>query len=173
MIHTSKASPPPPVDCAQVLARYPVQSYKEQRSTCPSTKQSHHVIQNSHFQSPRGKNVPGVCPGYSEDDAPCIPLGNGTNPRKEHGRVSKMQKADGKRYRNRGKNPTYPEARADAKKQLTATPKPGLSDEEAECILVKVDEYFEKTCGPTAGKQLRSPGQRTKWKPDTKKKGTW
>ena len=76
--------------------------------------------------------------------------------------MSKMQKADGKRYRNRGKNPTYPEARADAKKQLTATPKPGLSDEEAECILVQVDEYFQKTCGPTAGKQLRSPGQRTK-----------
>jgi hypothetical protein len=80
-----------------------------------------------------------------------------------------MQKADGKRYRRRGKNPTYEEARADAKGQLTAKPKPGLSDEEAECILVKVDEYFEKACAPLAGKQLRSPGQRTKWKPDVKK----
>lgn len=50
-----------------------------------------------------------------------------------------MQKAAAKDYRARDANPSYAEARQDAKDQLMATPKPGLSDAEAECTLVKVD----------------------------------
>ncbi len=161
-------APGAPADCEQVLVRYPVESYKDQKKKKGGVykgKQSHHVIQNSHFQKPRGTTIKEICPGYTEDEAPCIPLLNGTNPKTEHGRASKMQKADAKRYRNRGTNPTYEEARGDAKKQLAAKPKPGLSDDEAECILVKVDKYFEKACGGTAGKQLRPPGQKGAWKP--------
>lgn len=169
MIHASSMSPGQKVDCTKVLKRYPVERYGDQKSKNTGTykgKQSHHVIQNSHFQKPRGKTIAGICKNYTEDDAPCIPLLDGTNPKTEHGRVSKMQKADGKRYRARSSNPTYAEARQDAKKQLTAKPKPGLSAPEAECVLKKVDAAFKKMCGTQISKQqLRAPGSRKTWKP--------
>ena len=167
-----KLSPTPPVDCDKVYEKYPVESYDEQKSKGSGVyrgKQSHHVIQNSHFQKPRGTTITEICPGYTEGGAPCIPLSNGTNTRTEHGRVSKMQKADGKRYRDRlkkkgGKNPTYSEAREDAKKQLMAKPKPGLTENDAECILIKVDEYFKEACKPKGNPELRAPSQRSIWK---------
>lgn len=172
MIHASKQSPTPPVDCEEVKKRYPVERYGDQKKKSTGVykgKQSHHVIQNSHFQKPRGTTIKGICPNYSEDDAPCIPLLDGTNPKTEHGRVSKMQKADAKRYRAQAKNPTYADARQDAKNQLTAKPKPGLNDAEAECVLVEVDTQFSKMCGePMNERQLRAPGERSNWKPDRK-----
>lgn len=157
------------VDCDEVKQRYPVEPYSEQRSKSGGVyegKQSHHVIQNSHFQKPRRTTLQEICPGYTEGAAPCIPLEDDTDVTTEHGIASQMQKADGKRYRDRGTNPTYQEARADAKKQLTADPGPGLSEEEAECILVEVDKQFKQMCGDMAGKQLRPPGQRAPWTPD-------
>lgn len=168
-VETDSQAPSAETDCKEVLEKYPVETYKEQKNKKTGVyrgKQSHHVIQNSHFQKPRGTTIKGICPGYTEDDAPCIPLSNGTNTKTEHGRVSKMQKADGKRYRSSGKNPTYKEARQDAKNQLMAKPKPGLSGPQADCILVKVDEKFKQMCGNMGGKQLRSPGEKGKWKPN-------
>ncbi|MEE2732363.1 MAG: DUF4150 domain-containing protein [Pseudomonadota bacterium] len=170
-------APPVQVDCEKVLFEYPVKPHSEQQKDCKALKQetgvekqSHHVIQNSHFQKPRGTTIKAICPGYEENDAPCIALLDGTDVSTEHGRVSRMQKADAKRYRDRGKNPTYAEARQDAKNQLTEKkPGPGLKEEEAECILKEVDKYFEEKCGGTADKQLRPPGQRSAWKPDIKK----
>ncbi len=161
MKHLGKMKPAK-VDCEEVRLRYPVEPYKDQKDKKTGVykgKQSHHVIQNAHFQFPRGTTVKSICANYEENDAPCIPLSDGTNTRTEHGRVSKMQKAAAKEYRARDANPTYEEARQDAKDQLMATPKPGLSDAEAECILVKVDEYFDKAC-PSMG-ALRKPGSRS------------
>jgi len=44
---------------------------------------------------------------------------------------------------------------------MAADPGPALSDEEAECILIKVDEYFEKACGGMGDNlKLRAPGLR-------------
>lgn len=172
--YTDSMSMPPPVDCEKVKERYPVEPYNEQRKKTGATyegKQSHHVIQNAHFQKPRGTTIKEICPGYSEGAAPCISLEDGTDTNTEHGRVSQMQKADAKRYRDRGTNPTYPEARADAQNQLAAKPKPGLSKDEAECILKEVDKQFEKMCNGTGGKQLRPPGQRGTWKPDVPASG--
>jgi hypothetical protein len=172
VIHKAKPKPPPKVDCKQVLAKYPVETYAEQKGKKGGVyqgAQSHHVIQNCHFQKPRGTTVKGICPDYTEASAPCIPLDDGTDPASEHGRISNMQKADGVKYRKSGKNPTYPQARQDAKEQLTAKPEPGLKEEEAECILVKVDEHFEKICPGIKGKQLRTPRERGTWKPDIKR----
>lgn len=167
----------PPVDCDEVKVRFPVESYNEQKKKKGPPYdgcQSHHVIQNSHFQYPRRTNLPEICPGYSVGAAPCIPLDDGPDTSTAHGRTSQTQKADAKShqkaYRDDGKSPTYKDARNDAKKQLTAKdPGPGLSDEEAECILVEVDKKFKEMC-PEGMKdpskfKLRPPGQRGKGLP--------
>jgi hypothetical protein len=174
MVEMESMTVPPPVDCAQVLAKFPVEPYDEQKKKTGeggtgvyANAQSHHIIQNSHFQYPRTKTLKEICPGYEEGDAPCIPLDDKSDVTTAHGLVSQMQKADATAYRatlkETGASPTYTQARADAKKQLMA-PKPGpaLKDEEAECILVKVDEYFKKACGGKTGDGLkvRAPGQR-------------
>lgn len=157
------------IDCKKVLKKYPVQSYNDQKGDLPDDFQSHHIIQNSHFQYPRGTTVKEVCAGYTEGDAPCIGLLGDTDPKTPHGKVSKMQKADAKRYRQRlregGKNPSYKEARADAKKQLMAkNPGPGLTGQEAECVLKEVDKKFREMCKKKSmsDAQLRAPGQRGK-----------
>lgn len=157
------------IDCKKVLKKYPVQSYSDQAGDLPKNFQSHHVIQNSHFQYPRGTTVTEICAGYTEGDAPCIGLLGDTDPKTPHGKVSKMQKADAKSYRKRvregGANPTYKEARADAKKQLMAkNPGPGLTAGEAECVLKAVDKKFREMCKKKSmsDTQLRAPGQRGK-----------
>jgi hypothetical protein len=165
------------VDCEAVLMKFPVEPYDEQKKKKGPPYdgcQSHHVIQNSHFQYPRGETLAEICPGYSEGKAPCIPLEDGTDTSTAHGRVSQMQKADAKShrkaYRETGKSPSYDDARADAKKQLTdKDPGPALSEDEAECILLEVDKIFEEMCEDgmkdTSNFKLRPPGQRGKGLP--------
>ena len=155
--------------CKKTLKEHPVQSYDDQKGDAEEGFQSHHVVQNSHFQYPRGTTIKEICSGYSEGAAPCILLEGGTNPKTPHGAVSKIQKADAKRYRDRvkqgGKNPAYREARKDAKKQLMAkNPGPGLTAAEAECILKEVDKMMRQMCKKKsmADQQLRAPGQRGK-----------
>jgi hypothetical protein len=181
MVEAESMSPTPPADCAEVLKKYPVEPYDEQKNEDDGIykgAQSHHVIQNSHFQYPRGETLQEICPGYKEGEAPCIPLDDGTDPNTAHGRVSQMQKADGKRYRQRyreeGISPTYTEARADAKKQLTSPkPGPGLKDDEAECVLNEVDNYFREKCGGKKGDdlKLRPPGEKGEGLPKTSGSG--
>jgi len=159
-------------DCTEIKQKYPVESYDDQKNKKGGVykgKQAHHVIQNALFQKPRGTTLTDICPSYTEGGAPCIPLSDGTNVRTEHGRVSKMQKKASKAMRDKKENPTYEDARKDAKDQLMAKPKPGMSDEEAECILKEVDKYYEKIGAKKPGKQLRAPGQRSKWKPTVPK----
>nr|WP_239578235.1 DUF4150 domain-containing protein [Archangium primigenium] len=165
--------------CSEVLARYPVESYKDQKGKTEGVHagaQSHHVIQNAHFQVGRGSGKPstvaGGCPNYTEDAAPCIPLKDGTDITTEHGWVSRMQKDRARSYRERykesGMNVTYKEARQDAQAQLCAPdPGPGLTREEAECILIEVDRKFIEICGGTGNLELRPPGRRGEWKLST------
>jgi len=170
-LNAAKPAQPEKV-CDEIKKDYPVQPYKDQRKECTKGgkhegKQSHHVIQNAHFQQPRGTTIKDVCPGYEEGDAPCIPLDDGTDTSTEHGNVSNQQKADAKRHRNNakdtGKNPTYDDARKDAKEQLKKDP-PGLTEQQAECILIEVDKYFRDVCGGKANPEVRPPGQRSKFK---------
>lgn len=171
--YLSGADLPAGYDCGPALAAHPVESYKDQEKKCgPNGKgvyngcQSHHVIQNSHFQYPRGTTIKDICPGYSEGEAPCIPLTDGPKKEFSHGAVSAMQKADGKVYQDRfkanGSRPSYQQARADAKSQLTKPePGPNLSPADAECILQEVDKKFAKMCGKGADTlALRPPGIR-------------
>lgn len=160
-------------NCSEVLTRFPVESYGEQKKKSDGVykgAQSHHVIMNAHFQKPRGVTVVN-CPGYSEDAAPCIPLDDGTDPSTAHGRVSRMQKARMRFYRQRykqhGTNVSYAEARQDSMDQLTEpSPGPGLTREEAECILIEVDRKMVAMCGGTGDLVLRPPG-RSGWTPPT------
>ena len=166
----------PGVDCELVLKKCPVESYDEQKSKKGPPYdgcQSHHVIQNSHFQYPRGTTLKEICPGYTEGEAPCIPLEDGTDTNTAHGRTSQLQKADATRYRDeykKGKSPTFADARADAKRQLTEKPPgPGLSDGESECVLKVVDQKFEDMCkkgmaDPSSFK-VRPPGLQGKGLP--------
>src|SRR5262249_35111673 len=68
MVQVEMMSPAPPVDCEQVKAKYPIESYDEQKKKCEQGGagvykgcQSHHVIQNAHFQEPRGTTVKEIC----------------------------------------------------------------------------------------------------------------
>lgn len=180
-VHPDSQAIPEEIDCEKVLETHPVLSHKDQQARCKAIKaktgvefQSHHVIQNSHFQYPRLTTLKEICPGYSEEAAPCIALEDGPDTSTPHGRVSQMQKADGKRhranYRENNKSPTYQDARSDAKKQLTAKkPGPGLSDGEADCILAEVDKQFNEMCEKGMKDQskfnLRPPGQKGKGLP--------
>ena len=157
------------IDCKKVLKKYPVQSYDDQKGDLPPNYQSHHIIQNSHFQYPRGTTVTEICAGYTEGAAPCIGLLGDTDPNTPHGAVSQDQKAVAKAYRKRlrekGTNPSFKEARADAKKQLMKkNPGPGLTAAEAECVLKEVDKKFREMCKKKSmsDTQLRAPGQRGK-----------
>lgn len=166
---------PKPDDCTEANAKTPVQSYDEQAPTLPKGTQSHHVIQNSHFQYPRKTTLTEICPGYSEGAAPCIGLVGGSDVTTPHGAVSRMQKTDGTRYREAykgtpSKSPTYADARKDAKGQLQAKdPGPGLTEHEAECVMKEVDKKFEEMCpGSTTNSsnfKLRPPGQHGKGLP--------
>jgi hypothetical protein len=162
--------------CAEILARYPVESYKDQTKKMKdgmyAGAQSHHVIQNAYFQVGRRTTVAGGCPNYTKEAAPCIPLEDGRDPTTMHGWVSRMQKKREAFYTQRhiatGKNVTYQEARQDAQAQLCAPdPGPGLTKEEAECILIEVDKKFIEICGGTGNLELRPLGLRREWKPST------
>jgi hypothetical protein len=137
-------------DCKKVLRKYPVHAYKDKATngcSAGSAKQSHHVIQNAHFMV-GGKTVSAVCKNYTKDAAPCIPLtGTAADSATEHGKATRGQEIATREYKknlaDNGKNPTYKEARANAKKQLNSI---GLKNEEAECILKEVDKSFKKLC---------------------------
>lgn len=172
-----------PENCDEALEKCPVKNHTDQQAACKAKSaatglphQSHHVIQNSHFCYPRGTTLTEICPGYSEEAAPCIALQGGTDTSTPHGRVSQMQKADGTNYRHAhkesGANPSYKEARADAKKQLKEKPPgPNMSEHDAECVMKEVDKQFEEMCKKgmedTDAFKLRPPGMRGKGLPPT------
>lgn len=174
---------PSKVDCEEVKVRFPVETYDEQKKKkgAPYDNcQSHHVIQNSHMQYPRGTTLTEICPNYSEGAAPCIPLEDGTDVNTAHGRTSQLQRSAAKKhrkeYKENNKSPNYQDARDDAKEQLTEKkPGPDLSEDEAECILVEVDKLFKEMCGKKMENpstfNLRPPGQRGKGLPSTPRSG--
>jgi hypothetical protein len=86
--YIASMSPPSQTDCNEVKKSCPVEPYREQRKKTGGVyegNQSHHVIQNAHFQKPRGTTIKETCPGYTEGDAPCIPLEDGTDITTGHG----------------------------------------------------------------------------------------
>lgn len=170
-------------DCSETLANFPVMSHKDQKARLKEAnegvteakqkQQSHHVLQNALFQTDRSKNInaPGVCPGYDTEQAPCIGLaGSMTDLDTPHGVVTAMQNADTVTYQQQG-SVTFAEARSGAKKQLMEPePGPGLSEQEAECILLKVEEYFDEACKGGNGRngKLRVPQNKVSAKPKLK-----
>lgn len=168
-LNAAKPAPPEEI-CDDIKKKHPVEPYDAQHKKCkkggiPGTvyqgRQSHHVLQNAHFQDERGVTNKKICPGYDEGEAPCIPLRDGKDVNTQHGITSQTQIADGQKYRDRGTNPTYQEARADAKNQLMEPePGPAMTSDQADCILIEVDKYFEKACagaGGNQGSELRTP----------------
>lgn len=178
-VHVGQVAVAAPKDCTKALQKHPVLPHSEQQKRCeklqaasdpPTVFQSHHVIQNAHFQYPRLTTLNQICPGYEESAAPCIALeGSSTDLTKPHGVVTAMQKDRASEYKERyqqhGTSPSYEEARSDSKKQLTK-PKPGpeLTDDEADCVLEEVDRQFAKMCPGKTGKpkdfKLRTPSVR-------------
>lgn len=158
--------------CAEILAKYPVDSYNKQKNSLPQGQESHHVMQNAHFCTQRYKAVAGIAAGYTIGSAPCIPLaGVSTDPLTPHGLVTKMQKDVETSMKGRTQNPTYKEAQNNAIKQIKAAD-PTLSDEDVKCIMAKVDEYFREAMGNISQEDLlkrevRILGQRGAWAPTT------
>lgn len=177
-------------DCKPILRKYPVESYRTQAPKASAVQaaarkrydnkaikyQSHHVLQNSHFEYPRGKPTWKACDGYSEAEAPCIILKGGSNqPQTPHGKITQLQNDDGNRYRARldpknagkvdraGQNPTFKEVKEDARRQLTAKkPGPAMTPFEADCILGKVEMKIRRLCGGQFKDdlELRAPRQK-------------
>jgi hypothetical protein len=135
--------------CKEVVAEFDIKAHKDKSGK----GESHHIFQNAMFQKPRGTNVPGVCAGYNTNDAPCIMLKT-----KAHKAINASQAADGVDYRSTGnKRVKYKEVRKKIQKQLTDDL--GMDNEEAECVMIKVEEEIKKKCpGMTGNTNMRIPG---------------
>ena len=142
-------APPDPNFCKKVVAEWKIKPHEEKSGR----GESHHLLQNAFFQKPRGTNVPGVCSGYDTNCAPCIMLS-----KVQHRAVSAAQAADGVDYRsNLPKKPRYKDVRKKTKKQLTD--ELGMTEREAECVMLKIDEEIKKMCPSITGNTvLRCPG---------------
>lgn len=145
-------------DCKAALKKYPVHAYEDKELHCNSKiNQSHHVMQNAHFMV-NDQSIDTICPTYTRDDAPCIPLGGkSTDYTKPHGMATKAQNADSKIARASGIKPTFSEAKANAKRHLKVA---GLSPKEINCIMIEVDKKMKKLCpGITESTKLRIPAR--------------
>ena len=153
-------------DCVKKLAPFRIHPYRQARSqVSEDNPESHHMLQNAFFQSSADRSLKlksEICQGYTVDDGLCIPLDE-----QEHQEISTMQSkfAAGlrKRIREEGGPPlTYPEARAQMKKELKTvkTPKP-IDEETAECAAKLVDAQLALQCPSVlSGKTpMRTPGR--------------
>lgn len=123
-----------------------------------SGRESNHILQNALFEATRGDGS-SICSGYKASRAPAIPLST-----KRHKSISDRQRkwADG--HLRAGTQPTYDEARREARNQTRMA---GASRKEAECIMKFVDQVMEQLCpdlvdpsGSNPGR-LRTPGSRS------------
>jgi hypothetical protein len=154
-------APPDEDPCAKYEINIKTHKEHQKETHGGSGKESHHVMQNAFFQQPRGTNISGVCPGYDTDKAPCIVLA--TSP---HKAVSAQQASDAAGFRRAEKNPTYKQAREASKNQIKKSKSPEMSDEEAECIMIKVDKMVKDMCpNINDNTEMRAPGQRSAWQP--------
>lgn len=122
-----------------------------------SGKESNHILQNALFEDARGDGST-ICSGYKDSRAPAIPLSEA-----KHASITARQQEWAKGHRAAGTQPTYDEARREARNQTRMA---GANRKEAECIMKFVDQVMEQLCpdlvnssGSNPGK-LRTPGTR-------------
>jgi hypothetical protein len=102
-----------------------------------SGKESNHVLQNAFFEESRGAGS-SLCPGYKTSRAPAIPADKAP-----HATITKMQRDSAARHRANGTQPTYDDARREARTQTRVA---GANRKEAECIMKFVDQVMEQLC---------------------------
>ncbi len=114
-------------------------------------QESNHMLQNAMLETARGEGSD-ICGGYKTSRGPAIPLDD-----EAHKAVTKAQGEFSKKHRDAGTQPTYGEARSEAKKQTQNST--GASKSEAECLMKFMDQVFEQLCpGLTGGgTKLRTP----------------
>jgi hypothetical protein len=112
--------------------------------------ESNHIIQNAMLEGARGKGSE-ICPDYKASRAPSVPL---TQPK--HKATTRGQRTDAQAHRDAGTQPTYDEAREQAKKQAV---KNGASKRDAECLMKFTDEVFRQLCPDLVDKNkpMRTP----------------
>lgn len=112
--------------------------------------ESNHIIQNAMLEGARGKGSD-ICPDYKASRAPSMPL---TKPK--HQNTTADQAKNSKAHREAGTQPTYGEAREQAKKQAI---KNGTSKRDAECLMKFTDEVFRQLCPDlvNGNKPMRTP----------------
>lgn len=112
--------------------------------------ESNHIIQNAMLEGARG-NGSSICSDYKMSRAPSMPVG-----KDDHAEITTDQRKNAQAHRNAGTQPTYNEAREQAKKQVQRT---GASKRDAECLMRFTDEVFKQLCpGLVNGnKPLRTP----------------
>ena len=115
-----------------------------------SKVESNHIIQNAMLEGARGKGSE-ICPDYKASRAPSMPLG-----KYDHGVTTKDQRETAMAHRRAGTQPTYGEAREQAKKQVERT---GASKRDAECLMKFTDEVFRQLCPDLVNqnKPMRTP----------------
>ena len=120
-----------------------------------SGKESNHILQNALFEGIRGDGS-SICSNYKDSRAPAIPLD-----KKKHDAITRRQGDWAKEHRKAGTQPTYDDARKEARNQTRMA---GANRKEAECLMKFVDQVMEQLCpgtvqskGNNTGK-LRTPG---------------
>jgi hypothetical protein len=139
-------------DCEATFVKYKLHAHENSPCNYSSTgDQSHHIAQNACFESARGTPIPSCKGKYSDQKAPAICLetkGDSDTPHKE---VNRGQREWAKSL---DKPPKLSEVRANGHKNLVD--KGGLTKEEADCLVLVVDEYMKKV-GITESTPLRTP----------------
>ena len=112
--------------------------------------ESNHIIQNAMLEGARGKGS-AICPDYKASRAPSVPL-----TKSKHDTTTADQKKVALEHRRAGTQPTYNEAREQAKKQAIQN---GTSKRDAECLMKFTDEVFRQLCPDLVNKNqpMRTP----------------
>lgn len=146
------------IDCSATRSRWSWGSHKdngkvvESRNAAGGDYQSHHLLDNSLFQTSadRAANktgtslVPDPCPSYHADKAPTIVLRGAAYPLAsggEHARVTTVQRALAPIYQKNGVN--FSQAISGSIAQMVAL---GMSAEDIVCTLAWLIGEFKKLC---------------------------
>jgi hypothetical protein len=120
-------------------------------------QESNHILQNAFFESTRGGGS-ALCAAYRASRAPAIPVSQSA-----HGTITDMQRRSAAQHRAAGSQPTYDQARREARTQTRVA---GASRREAECVMKFVDQVMEQLCPDVIRSRgnnpvsLRTPGTR-------------
>jgi hypothetical protein len=121
-------------------------------------QESNHILQNAFFENQRGGGS-ALCAAYKTSRAPAIPVGESA-----HQTITNMQEKSARAHRRAGTQPTYDQARREARTQTRVA---GASRREAECVMKFVDQVMEQLCPDVIRSRgnnpvnLRTPGTRS------------